>query len=224
MFRAVTAPPPPQFTSPAGDADPTPKTHGSRGKGGWEADQTRPFTKPKLSGCAQKMLRTCSGNVRAMAGSGDMFRGGAAQGPKFGAKGLTCVHRFARGWMFRATRPTHTGPWSPQVLNPCLTLALSEHRQSNSTHSPSQPRCFKCFRLFPKPELRLAGEFSNPAPNTHLMFAAHVRDPTRVTVASEKTWHQRKRTDLSPCYIVWRRMGWCGDVGVLRRTRFADFW
>ena len=107
---------------------------------------------------------------------------------------------------------------------PCLTLALSEHRQSNSTHSPSQPRCFKCFRLFPKPELRLAGEFSNPAPSTHLMFAAHVRDPTRVTVASEKTWPQRKRTDLSPCYIVWRRMGWCGDVGVLRRTRFADFW
>ena len=40
----------------------------------------------------------------------------------------------------------------------------------------------------------------------------------------KKTWHQRKRTDLSPCCIGWRRMGWCGDVGVLRRTRFADFW
>jgi hypothetical protein len=60
-------PPPPQFTSPAGDADPTPKTHGSRGKGGWEADQTRPFTKPKLSGRAQKMLRPCD-HVREMFG------------------------------------------------------------------------------------------------------------------------------------------------------------
>jgi hypothetical protein len=77
-----------------------------------------------------------------------MFRGGAAQGPKFGAKGLTCVHRFARGWMFRATRPTHTGPWSPQVLRaspspfPNIVRAIPPIPQAN----PDASNVFDSFR------------------------------------------------------------------------------